>query len=412
MYGIDESFKDKKSKRKKTHKKVRWKESVTVFFLPDAASQKQWMSRFGIWKEAPFHDELWDGYLQVFRQKILTKRQLVKVNKEYKWRRRLHPKLFTLMFERGKKKKLFLAKDEFEIYEQRILKIEEANEKLESELTVERMKQKKKRPKATLIKTAEKLIQPQKGKEAINNVGEDTVSRLSSKSEEAGAESVPRSHRMADFLDEETFIKSTKSFRNKNLQQDKTTVISAYEKYEAAEKKRESIMTRKTRKRESQISFQVEIEGHPVSMSLPNRESFVSNISKFRGESFSSIKHEDKDIEKEDLAGVDKEESNLNEPTISNVVWALGQAVSSFFFNPQNTDEIELEEDESDADTIDNLSIIEKDAEIALEKEANELLEKSSAIKDEERIEIVKCLNDMRGPSPQKDDSNEPDADV
>lgn len=118
-------------------------ERVLVYTLPSKTAEEQWLARFGIWKTAPFHDELWDGYLQAFRSKVLTKKQLVKVNREYKWRRRLPNKVFSIVFERGKAKgnvKIAQSKDEVELLNERRIKIMEANREVNTPLHVKSFK--------------------------------------------------------------------------------------------------------------------------------------------------------------------------------------------------------------------------------------------------------------------------------
>ena len=35
---------------------------VELYYLPEKTAYESWRARFELWEDAPFHDELWDGY--------------------------------------------------------------------------------------------------------------------------------------------------------------------------------------------------------------------------------------------------------------------------------------------------------------------------------------------------------------
>mmetsp|Transcript_13519 Transcript_13519/g.16787 ORF Transcript_13519/g.16787 Transcript_13519/m.16787 type:complete len:310 (-) Transcript_13519:191-1120(-) len=104
-----------KSNRKKPP--VHFHESVEVYYLPEKFANEAWRARFEMWEDAPFHDELWDGYTQDFREEPLTHKELMKVMKEYKWRRRLPASMFALLYL--KKDKRSSAADEVALFKER-----------------------------------------------------------------------------------------------------------------------------------------------------------------------------------------------------------------------------------------------------------------------------------------------------
>jgi len=103
--------------RKRRTPTISWNETVEVYYLPEGEADEAWRSRFELWEDAPFHDELWDGYMQDFRIEPLTFRELTVVLKEYKWRRRLPSSVFAMLYL--KKNKKMSAADEVEIFKEK-----------------------------------------------------------------------------------------------------------------------------------------------------------------------------------------------------------------------------------------------------------------------------------------------------
>lgn len=81
----------KPGRPKKNHQNtVHYLDVVYQYQLPQEESHSAWLARFGLWKPAPYHDELWDGDLMAFRARPLTKAELAKENKQY-WLRQHFP---------------------------------------------------------------------------------------------------------------------------------------------------------------------------------------------------------------------------------------------------------------------------------------------------------------------------------
>ena len=92
--------------RKQHNNNVHFLDVVYQYQLPQEESHPAWLARFGLWKPAPYHDELWDGDLMAFRERPLTKAELAKENKQYWLRQHFPLSIFVYSWigrKRGKK---------------------------------------------------------------------------------------------------------------------------------------------------------------------------------------------------------------------------------------------------------------------------------------------------------------------
>lgn len=92
--------------RKQHSNRVHFLDVVYQYQLPEEESHPAWLARFGLWKPAPYHDELWDGDLMAFRDRPLTKAELAKENKQYWLRQHFPLSIFVYSWigrKRGKK---------------------------------------------------------------------------------------------------------------------------------------------------------------------------------------------------------------------------------------------------------------------------------------------------------------------
>lgn len=377
-------------------KVVKFKETVLIYFLPAAHFKEQWLARFGVWKEAPFHDELWDGYAEQFRKKPLTKRQLTKANKEYKWRRRLPPKLYRIMFERGKPaKKISRARDELELFEERMNILENANRKVVEDIVQEKAKSKSK---AKLVRQKSKNSESKISQTLLKDINDSDADLISvyDSDGEVKVEAAPRSHNLKDLMVNNSSFRvlSVASIHNESLKRQKSQVLSAYDKYETeVERRRGSFQSGKVIEDPdnlSTVSFEMEVDGENVTVKVPHRESIRSSIL------MKKAKTEDKDIVPIEKEIESEPEPVANEATFGQIVWALGQAVSSYFFTPNPKAEEEVKEQESDTDTIDNLSAIEEEAANNVKREVQTLLNASNvSLESDARQEIMKVLEEF-----------------
>ena len=75
------------AERRTQKKHVRFDESTQLWQLPEEEWYDAWMARFGLWRPAPYHDELWDGDLKAVREVPLSKEALDRINRELWFRR-------------------------------------------------------------------------------------------------------------------------------------------------------------------------------------------------------------------------------------------------------------------------------------------------------------------------------------
>lgn len=410
---------------------VTFKDTVLVFFLPVETFEAQWLARFGVWKSAPFHDELWDGYLDKFRDKPLTKRQLAKANKEYKWRKRLPLKVYKLLFQKGKTPvKLSQARDEVKLMEDRLIKIEAANEKIKEDFEKEK---KKSKPKGRLIrkKNPKPKSKPERKKphpdtaigDNINYEDDDIVSVDSSGNP---IESAPRRHDLKDLYEmgDGNFISSVRSMHNPLMKSEKSAVLSAYDKFEVeVSKRKKSVESRAGLDEASVVSFDMKVKGKNVAVQVPyRRQSSTTVINRrqsssiaYRRQSSTTIGNgrlslrEVQPFEKVEEVkpvtqplnepNVDIIEEEVEEPTIGGLFWALGQAVSSYFYTEHpETEEIDLtlSKEEEDKDTVDNMSVIEEEVRLEFRQTVESMLERGSlASKDLDKEEILRALDEI-----------------